>query len=66
MFQVVVIVRDPFARFRHSKFWIAPGHALDAHQPHALAVQIKPAALSLKFPEPKGSCQLMRLLSVCY
>ncbi len=45
VFHVVVIVRDPLAGFRHSKIRIAPCHALDPHQPHALAVQIKTGAV---------------------
>ncbi len=66
IFQVLMIVSDPFAGLRHSKFRIAPRHALDTHQPHALAIQEKTAALNLEFPDAKSSCQSMSLLSASY
>ena len=65
MFQIIVIVRDPLAGFRHSKFRIAPRHALDSHQPHVLAVQIKPVALGFEFPDPECNRELMSFLSAC-
>src|SRR2546426_7028809 len=65
MFQVVMIVRDPLAGLCHSKFRIAPRHAFDTHQPNALTVQIKPAALSLECPDPERNWELMSFLSAC-
>ena len=37
--EIRMVVRDPLRGFGHAEFRIAAGHALGAHQAHALAVQ---------------------------
>src|SRR5215475_6509071 len=56
-FQIVMIVDDPTFRLGHSEFWIAPRHALDAHQAHRLSVEVKGAVLDFELTHTKGSGQ---------
>jgi len=43
LFHVIEIMSDQRNGFSHSIIWMAACHALHAHQPHTLPVQIKPS-----------------------
>jgi hypothetical protein len=42
-----VVASDPIGWFGHSKLRVAAGHALDAHQPHLLPVEVESAVADL-------------------
>src|SRR5579864_5824140 len=54
VFQVVVIVQNPALRLGHAEFGIAASHALDTHQTHTLAVQMKGAIFDFESANAKG------------
>ena len=41
MFEIGVVMFNPFLRLRHTELGIVAAHALHAHEPNALAVEIK-------------------------
>ena len=64
LLEVVVVVLDPRRGLGHAVVGMAPGHALHAHQPDALAVQIKSAVFRLEFAYPEGFRAAVEKLAV--
>src|SRR5262249_23201454 len=62
---VIVVVVDPFDCLRHPEWRIAARHALDAHEAHAFAVQVKGTIANLKFANAKDRRETVRALVIC-